>query len=84
MAAELWRTTDNGDYMLYVDAEHTETIRGIERYRDWKVASTYTTKGGKIAGLQYKIPHNDYAKALRIEKRINLAQKARYGVFYSG
>lgn len=69
MAAELWRTTDNGDYMLYVDAEHTEVIRGIERYRsNWKVAATYQ-KGGKITAIQYKLPHGDFVKARRIVKR---------------
>jgi len=72
MACELWHTTDHGDYMFYVDAEHKEAIRGIERYRDWKVAATYQ-KDGKITAIQYRVPQSDYAKARRIEKRINSA-----------
>lgn len=73
MAAELWHTTDNGDYMFYVPYENKQAIRGIARYRDWKVAATYTKKGGKIIAIQYRVPHNSVAKARRIVKRINFA-----------
>ena len=72
MAAELWRTADRGDYMLYVDAEHKQAIRGIERFRDWKVAAIYQ-KDGKITAIQYKLSHNEATKARRIVKRINFA-----------
>lgn len=72
MAAELFRTTDHGDYMLYVDVEHKQAIRGIERYRAWKVAAMYQ-KNEQLTAIQYRVPHDDYAKARRIEKRINFA-----------
>ena len=64
MACELWLS--GCDYMLYVAAEHKEVMNGINRYRDWKVAASYQN-----GALQYRVPRSDYAKARRIEKRIN-------------
>ncbi|MCS1384818.1 hypothetical protein NXZ75_21930 [Lysinibacillus sphaericus] len=64
MACELWLS--GSVYMLYVDAEYKEVLNGIKRYRDWKVAASYQN-----GALQYRVPKKQYAKARRIEKRIN-------------
>lgn len=69
MAADLWRQTEN-DFILYVDTIHDQEIRNIKRSRDWQITATYY-KGGKIVGLQYRVPETQYRAAKRIEKRIN-------------
>lgn len=69
MAAEMWRLDDN-NFALYIDGLHDKEIRNIKRSRDWQIIATYQ-KGGKLVGLQWRIPEWDYRKAKRIEQRIN-------------